>query len=94
EIAASEGEQVTLEGVVKHVAESRSGKTRYLNFSWPPGDSVPLAISITPANETEFSMGRLEELSGKAVRARGEVESVFGNLQLRLLSWSDLEVDP
>ncbi|MEM6916341.1 MAG: serine/threonine-protein kinase, partial [Verrucomicrobiota bacterium] len=66
EIAASEGEQVTLEGVVKHVAESRSGRTRYLNFSWPPGDSVPLAISITPANETEFSMGRLEELSGKA----------------------------
>lgn len=94
EIVEHLGQKVIFEGTVKHAAESRSGKTRYLNFSWPPGESVPLAMSVTALNDAEFSLSKLERLVGSKLRAKGEIETVFGKPQLKILQWSDLEEIP
>ncbi|MEM9281222.1 MAG: serine/threonine-protein kinase [Verrucomicrobiota bacterium] len=94
DLAGQMGQTVIVEGLIERAGESNSGKTRYLNFSWPPGGSVPVAMSINSENDGEFSMDRLENLAGKTIRAEGEIESVFGKPQLKLRSWSDLEIIP
>ena len=90
ELRERRGSEVILAGKVKKAAESKSGKTRYLNFSWPPGKTVPLTFS-TEGNDA-VSLKVLESYEGKTVEARGEVEIIFGKTYVKVASLDQLQV--
>lgn len=64
--------EVELYGTAIHVGESKSGKTRFLNFSRRRGETVSLAFRVDSHPEA-FSMERLSLLIGTPVKARGRV---------------------
>jgi len=85
------GLRVSVEGIVTRAGESRSGRTRYLNFGRRPGDAIALAFR-TRETDTEFPMDYLRSLEGRIIRAEGVVENVYGALQIFISSRSQLEV--
>ena len=91
QLRASLNQPVEVEGVVTSVGESKSGKTRYVNFSRRPGESVSLAFR-TAKTESLFPKSRLEALQGAKVRARGIVTESNGNLLIYIGNENDLSL--
>lgn len=87
-----EGDTIVLEGTIERVGESKSGKTRYLNFSWPPGRSVPVSFRIDPGNDDQLSLSTLRQFVDRPIRATGEVDDVFGMTYLKVESLSDIKI--
>lgn len=69
------GAHVTLEAELFRIRDSRSGKTRYLEFSDDIGKDV-VAVRCWP-NE-DFELGGLEALVGKKLRFKGKAEEERG----------------
>lgn len=80
---------VEVEGVVVSVGESKSGKTRYVNFSRRPGESLSLAFR-TSETDTAFPKSRLESFAGTKIRARGRVTEFNGNLLIYIEQEKDV----
>ncbi|WP_009965651.1 serine/threonine-protein kinase [Verrucomicrobium spinosum] len=89
QLRTSLNQPVEVEGVVTSVGESKSGKTRYLNFSRRAGESVSLAFR-TADTESVFPKSRLEALQGAKVRARGTVTELNGGLLIYIKEESAL----
>lgn len=89
QLRTSLNQPVEVEGVVTSVGESKSGKTRYLNFSRRAGESVSLAFR-TADTESVFPKSRLEALQGAKVRARGTVTELNGGLLIYIKDESAL----
>lgn len=89
QLRASLNQPVEVEGVVVSIGESKSGKTRYVNFARRPGESVSLAFR-TAETDAVFPKSRLESLQGATVRARGPVTESNGGLLIYILNEADL----
>ncbi|WP_050031173.1 serine/threonine protein kinase [Verrucomicrobium sp. BvORR034] len=89
QLRASLNQPVEVEGVVTSVGESKSGKTRYVNFARRAGESVSLAFR-TAETESIFPKSRLEALQGVKVRARGTVTEFNGGLLIYIKDESAL----
>ncbi len=78
--ASAIGKRVVVEGEIVRAGESRSGKTRYLNFDRRPGTSISLAFRTEDVGQI-FPMSRLDgEFVGRTLRVSGEVTEVYGDL--------------
>lgn len=89
QLRASLNQPVEVEGVVVSVGESKSGKTRYLNFARKPGETVSLAFR-TAETDAVFPRSRLDGLQGAKVRARGAVTELNGGLLIYIKDESAL----
>jgi serine/threonine protein kinase len=89
QLRASLNQPVEVEGVVTSVGESKSGKTRYVNFARRAGESVSLAFR-TAETDSIFPKSRLESLQGAKVRARGVVTELNGGLLIYIKEESAL----
>ncbi|MDE0827257.1 MAG: hypothetical protein OSA48_10710, partial [Akkermansiaceae bacterium] len=69
------GETVTLEAKLFRARDSKSGKTRYLEFSEEIGADV-IAVRCWPSDE--FALEGLKALVGKKVRFNGRAEQERG----------------
>ncbi len=69
------GETVTLEAKLFRARDSKSGKTRYLEFSEEIGADV-IAVRCWPSDE--FALEGLKALEGKKVRFKGRAEQERG----------------
>ncbi|WP_051945276.1 serine/threonine-protein kinase [Verrucomicrobium sp. BvORR106] len=89
QLRASLNQPVEVEGVIVSVGESKSGKTRYLNFARKPGETISLAFR-TAETDSIFPKSRLESLQGAKVRARGVVTELNGGLLIYIKEESAL----
>jgi len=92
-ITAKLGQIITLEGEVSRIGESRSGKTRYINFSRVPGEAIAAAIHVEDLGDI-FPLTRLHSWEGRPVRVRGVVKDVYGDILVYPESEADVEVLP
>jgi DNA polymerase III alpha subunit (gram-positive type) len=65
------GEEAVVEGVLFRVRDSKSGSTRYLEFSDKAGQDV-LCVRCWPSEE--LALETLKELEGKKLRFSGKIE--------------------
>ena len=89
EIHAMMGREITVRGEIKGAGESRSGRSRYLDFSRRPGEAISLTFFV---NEANVSMDTLRNLDGKVIRATGEVIDVFGKTYIKVSDFDDIKV--
>lgn len=89
QLRASLNQPVEVEGVIVSVGESKSGKTRYVNFARRAGESVSLAFRTAETDST-FPKSRLESLQGAKVRARGVVTELNGGLLIYIKEETEL----
>ncbi len=87
------GEPVTIEGTIVGAGESKSGKTRYLNFSNRPGTSLSIGFRVSEVDPL-YSLTRLETMIGQEVQVTGDVIRLFGNLLVFVSEESQLTVLP
>jgi hypothetical protein len=87
-LEASRGEIVRVEGVVRSLRTSRSGKTHYLLFA-AAGDALPTRAVIPAAAVSRD----LQDLAGKKVRVTGTVKSsARSGVEVRLDGTRDIEL--
>lgn len=82
-------ETVEVEGTVTGIGESKSGKTRYVNFTRRPGESVSLAFR-TVETEALFPKSRLESWVGQKLRAKGVLTEFNGGLLIYIKDEADV----
>ncbi len=70
---------VAIEGLIVRAGESKSGKTRYLNFSRRPGESIAIGFRVENVGRL-YSMDRLRSFESKQVRVEGTPIRLFGDL--------------
>lgn len=92
-LKANLNNDVTVRGIVMGMGESKSGKTRYLNFSRSRDDAVSVAINVDRVGEP-LNMEALKALQGKTITVRGKVEDFRGKLQLYVTSPDAVQVIP
>lgn len=73
------GQSVRVEGEIVRAGQSKSGKTRYLNFSNRPGTSISIGFRVSSVGQV-FPMTRLENLVGKQIEVVGQISEVYGDL--------------
>lgn len=89
EIHAMMGREIVVQGEIKGAGESRSGRSRYLDFSRRPGEAISLTFFV---NEANVSMDTLRGLDGKVIRTTGEVIDVFGKTYIKVRDFNDIKV--
>jgi hypothetical protein len=71
-------------------AKTKRGTFRYLNFTLSYKDSLSFVFQVAK-NPKEFTMEKLNEWTGKKVRATGTVSEFGGNLQIAIEKWDQFE---
>ena len=66
---------VQVRGIVRSCGESKSKKTRYLNFGQRSGDSLSIAFLVSQVGDV-FTKGRLDEMVGKTIAVEGKLALV------------------
>lgn len=89
EIHAMMGREIIVQGEIRGAGESRSGRSRYLDFSRRPGEAISLTFFV---NEADVSMDALRDLDGKVIRTSGEVIDVFGKTYIKVSNFEDIKV--
>jgi hypothetical protein len=72
---AWKGKVVQVRGIVRSCGESKSKKTRYLNFGQRSGDSLSIAFLVSQVGDV-FTKGRLDEMVGKTIAVEGKLALV------------------
>lgn len=87
------GQEVVLEAKVLRAGESRSGKTRYLNFAMNPGESAALAFQSSPkGNGSQFTLAGLKAYQGKTIKAVGKLTKLHGQHLLFIQTAGQMEL--
>lgn len=81
-----------VEGTVVSIGESKTGRTRYANFSRRPGETISLAFRMD--GHHTVPQRSIEALRGQRVRARGKVTEFRGDLLLYVDRVEDLQQLP
>jgi hypothetical protein len=89
-LRAKKGQIITVEGTVVKAGQNKAGTFRYLNFTPNYKDSLSLVFPVAK-NPSEFTTEKLNEWSGKKVRATGTVSDFNGSLQLTIEKWDQLK---
>jgi len=89
-LRAKKGQIITVEGTLAKSGENKTGTFRYLNFTPNYKESISLVFPVAK-NPTEFTMDKLNEWTGKKVRATGTVSEFSGNLQIAIEKWDQLK---
>jgi len=89
-LRGKKGQIITVEGTVARSGENKAGTYRYLNFTTSYKDSLSLVFQVAK-NPKEFTMEKLNEWTGKKVRATGTVSEFGGNLQIAIEKWDQLK---
>jgi hypothetical protein len=90
-ILQNDGNTITIEGIVRDIKASSSGKTLYLVFADPPDKNAAQAGIATGDNPQERISPQLETLRGKKIRVTGEVRiQKLGGLERPDILFDDL----
>jgi hypothetical protein len=92
-LKAKLGQRVVIEGTIVARGASKSGKTRYLNFSKKWGDAVTL-VFLTPRGQEPLPDEKLDQFLQKKVRVTGTVSTYKDDLQIKVETLAQLEVLP
>jgi hypothetical protein len=87
-LRGKKGQILTVEGTIVRAGENRAKTFRYLNFTLNFRESVSLVFPV--AKNAEFTMEKLNEWSGRKVRATGTLSEFGGNLQITIEKWDQL----
>lgn len=90
------GEPVAFEGKIVRAGQSRSGKTRYLNFAMNREESAAIAFQCDEQGiGNQFPFARLKEFEGKRVHAEGTLTKSHGQPMIFIRhEWQIRELDP
>lgn len=91
ELQSKLGDQVSVEGEVGRVGESRNGQVRYLNFTGAARGDVSLVFFLR-SGEKEFTADNLDRYVGKTIRASGVISDYRGMLQMQIDDLSQIRV--
>jgi serine/threonine-protein kinase len=89
---ASLGKIVVVEGTVVRVGESKSGKTRYLNFSERRGQAMAIAFRSHGNTGPKYSLSQLADFNGKRIRITGTLEKLYDDWLIFVDEESQLQV--
>jgi len=74
-LEAWRGKVIQVKGLVRSCGESKSKKTRYLNFGQRSGDSLSIAFLVSQVGDA-FPKGRLDGMVGKTIAVEGQLALV------------------
>ena len=87
------GKEVTVQGKVEAVGESKSGGVRYLNFSKNYKQSLALVFIVSKGGDA-FTKEKLTEFVGKTVTVKGKIETYNEALQIKIEKLEQIVVQP